>query len=79
MNKPHYRSDRIMGRSGPSLTGIAVYISTVVGGTAVIVLLIRVLTDSWAAGGIVGAISTGLSVGGYAWLTRAHDNRPGGE
>lgn len=39
MNKPHYRSDRIMGRSGPSLTGIAVYISTVVGGTAVIVLL----------------------------------------
>jgi hypothetical protein len=78
MNKPQYRSGSIRVRPGPSLTGIAVYISTVVAGTAVIVLPIRGLTDSWAAGGIV-AIATGLSVGGYAWVTRAHDNDPRGE
>ena len=78
LNKPQYRSDSIRVRPGHSLTGSAVYISTVVAGRAVIVLLIRGLAHSWAAGGIV-AIATGLSVGGYAWLIRAHDNDSKGE
>lgn len=59
-----------------SFRGITVYSGSVIIGTALAVLLIRGFTGSWAVAGVVAAVATGLSVGGYGWLTRARRNRP---
>ena len=60
-----------MTRQGElSRLSIAGCATLVVGGTALIVLVIYAITGSWAASGVVGAISTGLSVTGYAWFGR---------
>ena len=45
-----------------SVTKIGAYIAVVVVSTAVIVVLIHALFGSWAGGGIIGVLATGLSV-----------------
>ena len=60
-----------------SVTRIGAYIAFVVVSTAIIVVLIHALFGSWADGGIIGALATGLSVAGYAVLV-ARGSKVGG-
>jgi|GEM_PF-3262996 len=57
-------------RARVPISAIAGFASVVIVVTGLTVVVIRLVTDSWATGGIVGVVAAAISAIGYPWLIR---------